>query len=87
MLKVSTRSARRTGAAWLAAAAALAIGLGAPNARANGRYPKADQIVVAADHPEFIAVRTTFGVLLSRDSCPAMTPSIGPNTRYPSTPS
>jgi hypothetical protein len=52
----------------LAAGGALALGLGAPNAQANGRYPKADQIVVAADHPEFIAVRTTFGLLLSHDT-------------------
>jgi len=37
-------------------------------AQANGRYPKADQLQIAPDNPEFLAVRTTFGLLVSRDS-------------------
>jgi|SRR6478736_247191 len=43
--------------------------LNAPRAaHANGRYPKADQLQIAPDDPRFLAVRTTFGLLLSRDS-------------------
>lgn len=38
------------------------------SAHANGRYPKADQLLVAPDAPESIVVRTTFGILVSRDS-------------------
>ena len=40
----------------------------AHGAHANGRYPKADQLQIAPDDPEFLAVRTTFGLLVSRDS-------------------
>lgn len=40
----------------------------ASSAGANGRYPKADQLQVAPDQPEFLAVRTTFGLLVSHDS-------------------
>ena len=38
------------------------------SAHANGRYPKADQLVLAPDDPRLLAVRTTFGLLLSRDA-------------------
>jgi len=37
-------------------------------ARANGRYPKADQLLLAADQPATLTVRTTFGFLVSHDS-------------------
>ena len=37
-------------------------------AHANGRYPKADQLLIAPDDPQLLAVRTTFGLLLSHDS-------------------
>ncbi|MEI9936094.1 MAG: hypothetical protein WDO69_02600 [Pseudomonadota bacterium] len=37
-------------------------------AQANGRYPKADQLVVAPDDADFLAVRTTFGFLVSHDA-------------------
>jgi hypothetical protein len=40
----------------------------APSAHANGRYPKADQLLIAPDDEAFLAVRTTFGLLVSRDS-------------------
>ena len=38
------------------------------DALANGRYPKADQLALAPEHSEFLAVRATFGMLVSRDS-------------------
>lgn len=37
-------------------------------AHANGRYPKADQLVIAADRPDFMVARTTFGFLISNDA-------------------
>lgn len=37
------------------------------NARANGRFPAANQIVVAPSDPNHIVVRTTYGILVSRD--------------------
>src|SRR4051794_37297315 len=43
-----TRTAR-TAAAWGLGAALLCA---SPKAHANGRYPKADQLVIAADQPE-----------------------------------
>ncbi|HEY0464521.1 MAG TPA: hypothetical protein VGC79_09945, partial [Polyangiaceae bacterium] len=59
------RAIARTAAAWLAAALLFC----APRpASANGRYPKADQLAIAPDDPQFLAVRTTFGVLVSHDS-------------------
>jgi photosystem II stability/assembly factor-like uncharacterized protein len=47
---------------------AIAALLSSRSARANGRYPKADQLVIANDDPAFLAVRTTFGFLVSHDS-------------------
>jgi photosystem II stability/assembly factor-like uncharacterized protein len=38
------------------------------SAHANGRYPKADQLQIAPDDTRFLAVRTTFGLLVSEDS-------------------
>src|SRR3954465_7557755 len=55
----------RLAAGW---AAALAVLCAAHAARANGRYPKADQLLIAPDDARFLAVRTTFGVLVSGDS-------------------
>jgi photosystem II stability/assembly factor-like uncharacterized protein len=37
------------------------------SAHANGRYPKADQLVIAPDDAQLLAARTTFGLLVSRD--------------------
>jgi photosystem II stability/assembly factor-like uncharacterized protein len=51
-----------------ACAAAAALVCGAHSAHANGRYPKADQLVIAADDAAFLTVRTTFGFLVSHDS-------------------
>jgi len=45
----------------------LALGV-TRTAAANGRYPKADQLLVASDDPEFLVVRSTFGFLVSRDA-------------------
>lgn len=39
----------------------------AGEARANGRFPAAGQIVTTATDPSFVVARTTFGVLVSRD--------------------
>lgn len=54
----------------LAACAALATLVSlvcvSPSARANGRYPKADQLLVDREARSF-TLRTTFGLLLSRD--------------------
>jgi len=40
----------------------------AHGAGANGRYPKADQLVIAPDDSEFLVARSTFGILVSHDS-------------------
>src|SRR4051812_12470265 len=37
-------------------------------ASANGRFPAAGQLVFAPDDPSTLAIRATFGVLVSRDS-------------------
>jgi MYXO-CTERM domain-containing protein len=43
--------------------------LGAPGtARANGRFPAANQVVVSKTTPSSMVLRTTFGILLSSDS-------------------
>ncbi|HVY25841.1 MAG TPA: hypothetical protein VHB79_04790 [Polyangiaceae bacterium] len=49
--------------AWLLAAALLAV----QPARANGRYPLSNQLVVGPKDASYIAVRATFGLVLSRD--------------------
>ena len=56
-------------AARLATAIALAglVWLAAPDARANGRYPLADQIVVDPGNPAHLVARATFGLLDSDD--------------------
>jgi MYXO-CTERM domain-containing protein len=53
--------------------AALALGLaallGAPHeARANGRFPATNALVVAPKDPTFLVLRATYGVLISRDA-------------------
>jgi hypothetical protein len=40
----------------------------APDARANGRFPAASQLVVAPTDPTFMALRTTFGIVVSSDA-------------------
>src|SRR4051794_18653606 len=69
MLQSSTRPPART-ARRLAVlcVAAVAFLCSAASAYANGRYPKADQLVTAPDDGDFLAVRATFGVLVSRDA-------------------
>ncbi|HET7538871.1 MAG TPA: hypothetical protein VFK05_03340 [Polyangiaceae bacterium] len=49
-------------------AAIFSLLCGSRNAYANGRYPKADQLVIAPDDARLLTARTTFGLLLSRDS-------------------
>lgn len=47
---------------------ALLLALGdARQANANGRIPEANQLVVADGDPDFLVLRMTFGVLVSRD--------------------
>jgi hypothetical protein len=51
------------------ALAAVAAGLfAAPNAAANGRFPRADQLVIDPASPAHLVVRTTFGFLESYDA-------------------
>jgi hypothetical protein len=55
-----------TRAGTLALAAFLSI-LAPPDAAANGRYPSAGLVTFDPSEPARVAVRTTFGVLVSRD--------------------
>src|SRR5262245_16878249 len=50
----------------LSSALASALLLSAP-AHANGRFPAADQIAFAPGSVDFVVVRVTFGLLLSKD--------------------
>src|SRR5882724_13370178 len=52
--------------ACLLLAAALLAAAAAP-ARANGRYPLSNQLIVAPKDASHIAVRATFGLVLSAD--------------------
>ncbi len=52
---------------WVALATLTAMTAAAPSARANGRIPAANQIVASPDFPETVLLRTTFGLLVSRD--------------------
>ncbi len=52
-----------------AAGVALALGLLAPEvARANGTFPAVSQLVADAGDPEHLVLRTTFGLLVTRDA-------------------
>ncbi len=53
-------------AALVATSAAFATWMATP-AHANGRFPTASQLVIRPGHPEQMALRTTFGVLVSSD--------------------
>jgi hypothetical protein len=68
MAQISTRWFART--ARLAATSGIvgALLCAASSAHANGRFPKADQLLVAPDDAKFLTVRTTFGFLVSHDS-------------------
>jgi len=68
MSHVSTRSFVRTARLAAAWGAAAALFCDSHRAHANGRYPKADQLVIAPDDVEFLTVRATFGFLVSHDS-------------------
>jgi hypothetical protein len=51
-----------------AAAVGCALILGAATeARANGRFPAANQLVLSPSDPNLLVLRTTFGILLSHD--------------------
>ncbi|MBS2012534.1 MAG: hypothetical protein JST00_06595 [Deltaproteobacteria bacterium] len=43
------------------------VGLAPATAVANGRYPASSAFIFAANEPDFVALRATFGLLLSRD--------------------
>ena len=51
----------------LGAIAALALVVCGPSARANGRLPATNQLVVAPDDARTMLLRTTFGFLFSKD--------------------
>src|SRR5579864_8029422 len=51
----------------LFAIALAAASLAAPPARANGRFPASNAVVVTPEDPDFLLARVTFGVLVSRD--------------------
>lgn len=48
--------------------AAAALTMLAPSASANGRFPATNSLVVAPRDPSYIAMRATYGVLISQDS-------------------
>jgi MYXO-CTERM domain-containing protein len=54
--------------ALIAAATAGAILAAAAPAAANGRFPASNQLVFAPSDPQLVIVRTTFGILRSRDA-------------------
>jgi hypothetical protein len=62
----------RSVSAALAGAALLAVSVVPSNAYANGRFPLANQLVVAPDDPSTLFVRTTFGLLVSHDGGSSM---------------
>jgi photosystem II stability/assembly factor-like uncharacterized protein len=53
--------------ALLAPAVALTLLASASSARANGRFPAANQLVVSRATPTSMVLRTTFGILFSQD--------------------
>ncbi|MET0793865.1 MAG: hypothetical protein ABW061_20265 [Polyangiaceae bacterium] len=50
------------------AALVIAVVGGTREAHANGRYPRADQLVVSVERPGFLVARTTFGFLVTSDA-------------------
>ncbi len=52
---------------WFAGLAALAPLSASPMARANGRFPAANQLVVDPDDPNHVVVRATYGTMISHD--------------------
>jgi photosystem II stability/assembly factor-like uncharacterized protein len=58
---------RRFLLAGAAIAAAVATVLAAPSALANGRFPSANQLAIGPSAPQTLVLRTTFGLILSRD--------------------
>ena len=56
-----------SGRTFAAAGVALALGTHAGAASANSRYPIAGQIAFSPSQPDLVALRTTFGVLVSGD--------------------
>jgi hypothetical protein len=60
----SVKPARRL--AWAAALATTCFAV--PPAYANGRYPAANQLVISPVDPHLLVLRSTFGVLVSRDA-------------------
>ncbi len=50
------------------AAIVLALTLGSSPAKANGRFPSANQLVVHPTDPDTLVVRATYGIVASRDA-------------------
>jgi MYXO-CTERM domain-containing protein len=61
---ISVRGGTR---AWTALTVVACFGLRTTAARANGRFPGADQLVVDPNEPTHLLVRTTFGFIETRD--------------------
>ena len=53
--------------AWLPCAVACSLAFASPDASANGRLPRAHQLVFSATHPDFAVIEATFGLFLSQD--------------------
>lgn len=52
---------------FLALGGLAALFLGAPDARANGRFPESNQIIFGKADPDLVLLRVTFGLLVSHD--------------------
>src|SRR5215475_8960530 len=51
----------------IGACVAVACVAAAGSARANGRFPAANQLVASQTDPNYLVLRTTFGILFSHD--------------------
>ena len=58
---------KKRGARWLSACALSVLFISSPGA-ANGRFPAAGQLVVDPGDPGHLVVRTTYGILTTRDA-------------------
>jgi photosystem II stability/assembly factor-like uncharacterized protein len=66
--EAGTRERRYIGQRWATSSALLAALLVTSTARANGRYPAADQIVLDPSDGSHLLLRATFGLLQSHDA-------------------
>jgi MYXO-CTERM domain-containing protein len=69
----------------LLSAIACSLTFALPDAHANGRLPKAHQLVFSATEPGFVAIEATFGLFLSHDTGANFGWVCEPAIGYPST--